>query len=167
MTTQITMKELLADPVFRKWMTKKPSPVASKVRWRLYVQREEGGPWAKKDVDSYSQGYRHLATNFKRWHDASLTCLSTETLPPIVRKPAMVKIKDPQTGKIKQVKGYKRVYHSLVRTTGHRWCGYCRRPTVFRKFSKHHALPTKLVGQLSWETRCTICGIREVSIRRR
>src|SRR5687768_14911261 len=69
LTRQVTMRELLVDPVFRQWMTRKPESHALRVRWRLYVQREEGGPWSKKDVESYVEGYKLLAKNFKRWHD--------------------------------------------------------------------------------------------------
>lgn len=164
MTEQVTMRQLLVDEIFRKWMTRKPEfPHPETVRWRLYVQREEGGPWAKRDVESYGEGYRLLAENFKRWHDCALVCLGRESRPPVVRK--AVKVKHPKTGKM--VKGYKRVYHKpMISVIGHRWCGYCRRPTVFRSFSKHHALPHFFKRSLLWEPRCTICGIREVSIKR-
>lgn len=159
------MRELLRDEIFRKWMVKVPEfPNPRTVKWRLFVQREPDGPWAKKDVESYAEGYRILAKNFKKWHDCALVCLGRESRPPVVRKPMMVR--DSNNPK-KKVKGYKRVYHEpLIRVPGHLWCGYCRRPTVFRNFSKHHAFTGTLRTGVPWDARCTICGMREVATKR-
>src|SRR5687767_1940037 len=78
------MRKLLKDDVFRRWMTKPPRKQG---RWRLYVLPEKGGSWYKKDVGSYGEGYRLLAENIREWHDVSLTCMSTEFRPPVVRVP--------------------------------------------------------------------------------
>lgn len=151
----ITFRELMQDEVFRKWMAKPPKLQS---RWRVFVQKEEGGRWGKADFDTYADAYRFMAKNLKKYHDMSIHCLARLSDPPIVVR---------KTGRV--VKGIpERTRKSWMLTTkldlaGHRWCGLCRRPVKFRYFTRHHAIPSKYPIN-GYEKLCSICGGREVFV---
>lgn len=153
---QVTLKVLLKrDPLFRKWMGQVP-----KIRdygrtppWVVYVQREQGGGWARAEFKKYKKGLKFVLKNLDKYHDMALSHRRHDFKPPRVSK-------DNRTW-----------YHLGISTEEvsflperptHRWCGYCRRPTVFRFFSKHHSLPYCP----SDVRRCTICGASESFVRR-
>lgn len=150
-TEQIRFKELLKDPLFREWTM---TPVKSdsllgdaKLKtkpWRVYGKEKKDSLWQKKDFGSWKKAYKLLVSLHKRgYYDLALMNRVDTFRPPVVRK------------------GNRRVYHRCV-PDEHEWCGYCRRPTRFKRFSKHHALPGMT---LSHEFRCTICGIRQVVLK--
>lgn len=145
---QIPLRELLKDPLYRKWLAKIPHEMDAqtdqhKKPWRVWVQRERDGRWAFKDFTKYSEAYKFVAQNVKGFWDMALHCKAH-----LYRHP-----------RIKQ--GLKRVPWTLPE--GHDWCGLCRRPTIFRSFKHHHAFGRNRDGsrwQLSNWRRCSICGIR-------
>jgi hypothetical protein len=146
---QVPISELLLDPVYRKWL--KTPPVGGWpdwTKWRVYAQVKEGGGWAKKDFNTFVPAYNFLARNVKEWHDAALVCRNKECRPPVVYL------------------GNKRQYHAPVLSfPGHVWCPYCRRPTVFGFYTKHHAFSGMSLDPMPDRKRCGICGISETAIK--
>jgi len=137
---QITLRELLRDPIYRKWLAKKPKirVVHSTPPWRLYVQKEQGGKWARVDIPGYAKAYGAVSSKLSEYYDMALSCKPQAFRPPIVRV------------------GKKRYYYPSP--PGHRWCGYCRRPTIFKRFTKHHAHKGRILPD--YEVYCSICGAR-------
>lgn len=173
----ITLPELLEDPKYREFFLKVPKtkvPKPGQKPWRLLIQREAGGPWAKKEFEKYADAFRRLAVDLKSGglHDGAIQSRGIAYAPP--------------TRIAKVTKGGKPVFQ--VGTDGkriqktvtvrwrprldpdeepHTWCTYCRRPTVFRWFKTHHLLRgTALDGLVDGSSRrCTICGVREEFVR--
>jgi hypothetical protein len=143
---QVTLRELLQDPLFRKWMTKipRPSPTPFPNGWRVYAKI--GGRWRRKEFRTYAEAYRWLMPRLRRFEDAAISSKAQPFKPPIVSRG-----------------GVKDFWRPKLDLLGHRWCPYCRRPTVFFTFRKHHAMPANLCA--SYEPRCTICGIRGSAIK--
>lgn len=148
---QITLRELLRDPIYKKWfqtVPKLPAEVAHTPPWRIYIQREQFGSWARLELQGYVKAYRWTAKHLKEYHDIVIVAKRCEFKPPVVK-----------------TKEGKRVYWPVP--AGHRWCTYCRRPTVFAYFSKHHLFSGKpgYNGGIAWAKRCMVCGIRAVSVK--
>lgn len=152
---QITLRELLEDPVYRKWFQKPPT-VREPQRWRVYAQEEEGGPWRAANFDRWEWAYHYVRRHYKMWYDCALCSRVWEWRPPVVRYRGERVIK----GRLRKV--WKRKYYEpMVNMMGHTWCPHCRRPTVFRKFRRHHT-----VGKaLPYKERCSICGITISGVR--
>lgn len=171
----ITLPELLKDPKYREFFMTVPKDWAPKPGhkpWRLYVQREADGPWAKKDYASYAEAYRRLAVELKsgRLHDGAIQSRGVAYAPP-TRIAKVTKNGKPvyQVGS-----NGNRVQKTVITRwkpkldpadEAHTWCTYCRRPTVFRWFRSHHAL-RGLEGIFDPSSlRCIICGAREAFVR--
>lgn len=141
-----TLREQLADPIYRKWFATSPKMKVSGFTppWWVYVQREPDGPWARAEFQTWAEGYRYVAKNLKKFHDMALTHKRQLFRPPVVTEKA----------------SGKRRYHFPPGMDDPltQWCGYCRRVTVFRYFNRHHAFPAwACAGD---ERRCSICGAR-------
>ena len=143
---QLTLREQLGDPIFRKWFMRNPQ--LSK-NWRVYIQKEEGGPWTHTDVASWKEGYELVAKKLKKVHDISLNHKLKESNPPVVKKLGKRAYYFPDTSDMDLV--------------NHHWCTFCRRMTKFAYFKKHHNLPPYLNPA---ELRCRICGVRYAFIRK-
>lgn len=144
---QITLREQLEDPIFKKWFKLEPrekKTAAVSPPWYVYVQLKQDGPWRRAEFASWKDGYKYVKKNLKKVHDISLTHKRREFRPPVVTKLG------------------RRRYH-LPSAPGHIWCGYCRRMVRFAYFARHHALPK---WASSGERRCSICGIRLDAIKR-
>jgi hypothetical protein len=142
---QIQMRELLRDPLYRRWFTQPPKKLPGD-RWRVYAQVKTDGPWSKKDFSSWREALRFFAEHHREWHDAALTCRNRAFRPPTV------------SDKL----GRRRNYHAPSVTLQHHiWCPYCRRPTRFGYFSRHHNLP----NCLPYKLRCIVCGIAEDAVK--
>lgn len=149
---QITIRELLKDPLYKKWFStvpKLPPDSAHTPPWRIYVQAEEGGSWARTETGGYVKAYRYVAKHIRDYHDICIQSKRHEFRPPVV--------KDKSTGK----------RHYWPCPVGHRWCPYCRRPTVFTYFSRHHLFSGRngFSTGTSGYKRCVICGIRLVATK--
>lgn len=165
----LTIHELLEDKQYKEFFLKQPQmpPIyrqQQKSPWRVYIQRELDGPWAKKDLPSYTEAFKL----FKRYkpdiHDAAICSRAVAFAPPY----RFVRIKGQYREVVRKGKKEKVQVTKLVvwkpqlpqEESPHRWCTYCRRPTVFRYFSRHHAFGKEMsISQA--DLRCTICGIRE------
>jgi len=152
MTTEgmMTLRELLQDPIYAKWFAKPPKETEF-TGWRVYAQKKRDKRWRKKDFEFWADAYQFLTRRGRldTWYNASLTCRNEEYRPPVVR-----------------YQGKRQYYAKMLLTEGHLWCPYCRRPTMFGYFTKHHAFPEGGPTPMPHFLRCGICGIREVSIKR-
>lgn len=160
----LTIHELLEDKQYREFFLKPPPmpPVYRQQQlkpWRVYIQRETDGPWAKKDLPNYVEAFKLFKKFRPEIHDASIMSRAIAFPPPhrLVRiKGVYVEHRGKKVQKTKLVVWKPQL---PMEETTHHWCSYCRRPTVFRYFSRHHAfgkdMPITQEG-----LRCTICGIR-------
>lgn len=142
---QVRFRVLIKDPIYRQYLQKRPTldHIVSTAPWRVYVQLTQSGPWARKDFRTYPEAYRFLLKHYRQGaHDLSLGC-------------------KPRAFPLPQVKTKSGARQPLIRLIpdGHTWCGYCRRPTVFRYFKRHHALPKNYPPNPD-ALRCTICACR-------
>ena len=160
----IVMKELLKDPVYKKFILTTPkssliinSP-SPEPQWRVYVKRTPDSNWARKDFKTYKKAFKF----FRKWlqkgaYDLTIHNRRIETKPPSY----FVRIKGRYvTGsdgiKRQATKKKSWVVKLLPEEEQHEWCLYCRRPTTFRFYSKHPALSLPEVD--SSVRRCCICG---------
>ncbi len=162
------MSELIRDPVYRAFLVRPPSLPAHAVDkrmnlsppWVVYVQRETGGKWGKKEFWTYKKAFKFfkLALFKYRVHDATINNKRVGFDPPS----KMVRIKGKyitgSDGKRRQATT--RVWWKIKLEPGdeeHHWCKYCRRPTVFKHYLSH-----KVLGQVDPTVRrCGICGASE------
>lgn len=162
----ISIHELLEDKTYKEFFLNQPRmPRVYRDQgmkpWRLYVQLDQDGKWLKKDAPTYFEAFKLFKKYRPDAHDATIMSRSIAFPPPHRH----VRIK----GKFQvNSRGQKSQVTKLIvwrpRLDGseipHRWCCYCRRPTIFRWFSKHHAFGKDMPFDPS-ALRCTICGVRE------
>lgn len=166
----ITLPELLEDKVYRKFFTTPvrlpPQHPLAAPQWRVHVQRESDGRWGHKDFRKYSQAFKFLKPYLKTCHDATIQSRGIAYDPPtrwvrVTRGGKPILIPDPHSGemvpKIKKIDWIPKLPEGEDQ---HVWCPYCRRPTVFTWFSKHHAFGSSGTFDPSLR-RCTICGSSE------
>jgi hypothetical protein len=147
-TGQVTLHELVKDPVYRQWL--KTPPVGGfpqYTKFRVYVQRERDGRWAKRDFYDFKTAYNFLAKHLREWYDATLVTTNYASRPPVVR-----------------VNNKRAYYAPMLTMEGHQWCPHCRRPSVFDFFATHHAF-TGHFKPLPFKRRCGVCGIADTAIK--
>lgn len=181
----ITLPELLKDPKYRAFFLQVPKtlvPPPGQKPWRLYIQREADGPWAKKDFEKYADAFRKLAAELKRGavHDGAIQSRGIAYAPPervakVTKGGRPVWARNGQN-QIMVDRDGNRIQRTVVvvwrpklepQDEPHTWCTYCRRPTVFRWFTNHHSIRgTELAGLVDpSKQRCTICGATEEFVR--
>lgn len=147
MVEQIRLIELLReDALYKQWFMKPAKlkiPRGTSPKWRLFVQKEKGGRWARADFETYAEAYTALRLRLPNLWDATIHSKVQAFRPPVVR------IGDKK--------------HRMPMPPGHDWCEQCRRPVVFRYFRKHPNLSLPLTTEF---LRCSICGMRQVAMRR-
>lgn len=144
---QMRLRDLLKnDPIYKAWFMKPPkiTNAHSGIPWRLFVQREEGGPWARKDLRGYPEAYSQVKLRLSETHDMTIHCKPQHFQPPVV--------------KIKGVKHYNPVPFN------HTWCSLCRRPTRSIFVERHPNFGKKYTLNAE-EPRCLICGCRRVGMK--
>jgi hypothetical protein len=182
---QEPMLALLKDPNFGRFFRTVPKTQSPLWRpgmtppWRVYVllpakKGQKGEPdkrerWARKDFRTYKEAYHWIVEGgrYKEWLDFALHSRRMMFPPPT----RVVKIS--KGGRPVMVKGADGVSRQMTRLVpmrmppSHEWCPYCRRPTVFGWFSRHHAFPDKpgAVKPDTGQRRCTICGISERGVK--
>lgn len=143
----VTHRELLADPIYRKWFSRPPE-APSYAKWRVYVQKKRDKKWRKKDFDTWADAYLFFRKNYKSWYNAALICRNYDYKPPVVK-----------------YRGKRQYYAKLLWMEQHIWCGYCRRPTLMGYFTHHHAFPRKGTQPIPYARRCGICGIQQKALK--
>ena len=142
MTDQVRLRTLLKeDELYRRWFMKIPTLTVLQregaTPWRLFVQREEDGPWSRVDLRTYNRAYAEARVRLPEVWDMAIHCRPQAFRPPIVK-----------LGKLRSW---------LPVPLGHRWCVYCRRGTTFAYFTHHHNMKYDVNPE---ELRCRICGAR-------
>lgn len=160
----MTIHELLADPVYRSYFCRVPRlPPHPEGRppWRLFVQLKGEQRWRSKNYETYAEAFKAFNRLRKegKIHDAAINCRRASFPPPV----AMVRIpgKYVRGSDGKERPAHKRMdWKPLIPedVLPHDWCPWCRRPTVFRYFSSHHALNSLGMPIDSSVMRCHICG---------
>lgn len=142
----IPLKEQLRDRLFRKWMAKEPQlkVVGRTAPWVVYVQRDVDNSWARKLFLEYREAYQWVAAHLHDFPDLTLNCKRQSFKPPII-----IGDKDKPVYRLPELK--------FVPDFPHIWCPYCRRLSIFKSFSRHHAINTR--AYLRYIDRCMICGI--------
>lgn len=149
----LTTKELLKDPVYRKFFTTVPvllphheSPALSPPWW-LYLKKDAHPlKWRRAHMASYATAFAYIKSHHNSLRDFAIVSKRRTYLPPVITTPD----------------GKKQYWRSP--DPEDEWCPYCRRPTVFKYFSSHHA-DTKFSRYIDPTTpRCSICGIRRTAV---
>lgn len=180
----ITLPELLEDPRYRKFFQSPPKmlkPLPGQKPWRVLVQRRSGGPWAKKETETYADAFRIIRHTLRAGtlHDGTIQSRSIAFGPPVRvvkvtkggkpvwhrRDGKLVLDADGQRIQVTKSIEWKPTLDGL--DDPHDWCTFCRRPTVFRWFRSHHALRAAGLQDIADPSnrRCTICGARESFVR--
>lgn len=180
----ITLPELLEDAKYKQFFTTAPKmlkPLPGQKPWRAFVQRKAGGPWAKKETETYAESFRIIKSYIRAGtlYDGAIQSRSIPFGPPqrvakVTRggKPVWHTVR----GKVILGPDGKRIQKTVVvvwkpkldaADEVHDWCTYCRRPVVFQWFTKHHALRASGLQELIDPSarRCSICGAREDFVR--
>lgn len=162
----MTMSELLEDKAFRSFMLTPPkTPEVARAKhlspmWVVYVQKTAQGKWRRKAFRKYRKALEFMNRAIQLgYHDAAISNKRIGFDPPT----RIVRVK----GKYKVgTDGVKRQVTKIVQwkpkipigeDDEHNWCRACRRPTVWRHYSKHPALHQFPVLDYSVR-RCCICG---------
>jgi hypothetical protein len=174
---QMRMIDLLDDKTFKEFFRTKPKVpphLQGQECWRVFVQREAGGKWAKRDFDSYPAAANFAISLLRKgaW-DLAVHCRSVSYGPPgrwvnLTKNGKPVYLTDANNKPVLRggQKVRKQRFVAMHVPPGHVWCPHCRRPTIFRWFRSHHAFP-KSRPEVAYDPshlRCTICGIRESSV---
>lgn len=146
------LDQLKADKLYRKWMAKNPklTVVANGQPWVVYVQKEVDGGWARKLFPKYREAYAFMKRRIHDFPDLTINSRRQPFKPPIIIGP-----------KGKPV--YRLPQLLIAPDVAHQWCPYCRRLSIFKCFSKHHAFPGLTIRYID---RCVICGIPKSQIKR-
>ena len=162
----IPMSELLRDSVYAKFLEAEPDMpkhlsdprMVSSPPWVVYIQKTGEGPWGKRSFWKYKKALKFMKKWLKKGcHDAALNNMRVGYEPPY--RLARIKgkyvvgsdgIRRQATTRIP----WKVPTALLLDQPEHHWCKYCRRPTIFKFYSKH-----KRLGSVTTDVpRCCICG---------
>lgn len=160
----LTIHDLLEDPQYKAFFCKIPvlpeSP-SIKPPWRLFIQLKGDKRWRIKDFDTYPEAFNFLKKKLKAGvvHDAAIHCRRFSYPPPVVMKRIRGKYVRGSDGKerpaTKRADWKPKLPDDLER---HDWCPWCRRPTVFKYYTRHHALQKIGLPIDPSVARCNICG---------
>lgn len=158
------MSELVKDPVYWEYLQTKPStPRVSRDKkkvtsppWVVYVQQEADGKWGRKSFWKYKDALEFMQRWLERGaHDAALNNRRLGFNPPQKWVRIRGKFVVGSDGKKRQaVKLIQWKPKLSADEQQHHWCKYCRRPTLFKYYSRHRFLGTCD----STVPRCCICG---------
>lgn len=160
----IPMSELVKDPAYKEFLQQKPRVPRDRPGgilsppWVVYVQRDVDGKWGKKEFWKYSEAFKFFRAWLKRGaHDATINNKRYPTAPPhrFVRiRGKYVVGKDGVKRQATKRVWWKPNAAMMADQPTHQWCQYCRRPTIFKYFSKH-----RVIGDCDATVpRCVICG---------
>lgn len=156
----ISMLELLEDVNYKRFLQTVPQlPAVDRLtpQWRLYVRMKGESKWRRREFDTYAQMFKFFKRLYKagKVADAALNHKGIAFGAPT----RVVRVKG------KYVKGVQVTKEITWKPKlpgdeiqEHHWCPYCRRPTVFEYFTKHHALGKANIYIDPSVPRCCICG---------
>jgi len=167
----ITLKELLRDPVYRKYFLTKPrlygqyNDFPDFKPWALAIQKQPHGQWAYKDYHDFMEAFNKLKKYVPVLNDAAIISKATGCPPPRVNVAVEGKffVRGKKKIQVTQREDW-RVSLPMGEDARHRWCPFCRRPTVFTTFIYHPRFPSSKSNGMLLDPdmpRCTICGASE------
>jgi hypothetical protein len=138
-----TLRELLADPVFRMYYTRQPrlpETLQWGEPWQVWAVTHEGR-WGSRMFATYAEAFSKLMELYKKPDKFRDMCIvSRRVLYPPPNK-------------------------AFWRASLYSWCSRCRRPSEFRQRSPdHHALRSQPVLTEDAPRRCFYCGIRKAAM---
>lgn len=173
----LTIDELLSDPTYKQFVLTVPKLpavyTAERRPWRLFVMLKGEHHWRSRRFGTYKEMVIYYKKLRPRVHDAAFNCPAIAFPPP--QKVVKIKGQYFTTPKGKKIQKTKFITWKPVipadEFEDHHWCGYCRRPTTFKRFDTHHALRGAKTGHIGIDPtllRCSICGASEniVNIRK-
>lgn len=164
----IPLSTLLEDPDYKEFFLKVPKLPAvvysanQAPPWRLYVLLKGDKNWRRKDFPAYAPAFKHLKRLLKsgKVEDAAINCRRFTSPPPLqsirVRGKYVVGSDGVRRQVVKRVEWKPR--YTRDDFEDHTWCPYCRRPTVFRYYARHHAMADLGIAIDPSVQRCCICG---------
>lgn len=160
----LTIEDLLEDSHYKEFFCKVPKlPPSPSVQppWRLFVQLKGEKRWRVRNFDTYQEAFKFFSKLRKKGkiHDAAINCRRMSFAPPIVME--RIPGKYIMGSDNKRRPAYRRAEWKPAVPDDlevPEWCPWCRRPTVFKYYTKHHAL-NRLGLPIDPSTpRCGICG---------
>lgn len=163
----ITIHDLLEDSTYKEFFCRPPKGVPllhpDQKPWRLYIQMNGSLKWAYKDCATYSEAFKRFRKALKAGevHDAAISSRRHAWRPP---------------NRIARIKGKYVIGSDGVRRQATKpvpwrpklngedivdpvdWCPYCRRPTAWKYYGKHHAFGNLGIAIDQSVMRCHICG---------
>lgn len=168
----ITIHELLRDRQYREFFLKTPTLpehyTEANKPWKLIVLKQGEYVWRSKRFGTYKEAFAGLKTMMPNIVNGAINCPPLDFMPPI--KNFKVKGKFVGAGTRRKPLIVTKVWKPQLTDdmADHAWCGYCRRPSIFR----YAVLNRPAKGGMASthgepEERCIICGasIRIVSLR--
>lgn len=170
----ITIHDLLKDTTYKQFICQQPSLPPHMTRalkpWRLMVQLKGEQHWRMKRFGTYSEAFKAMKKILPRAADATINCPALGFVAPtrVVRIKGKFHTNGQQLTRLVTWKAAM----PMGEFEEHHWCPYCRRPSVFKRFRRHHALQGNAIGGLPIDPsllRCSICGASEniVSLRKK
>lgn len=139
-----TIHELLDDPVYRRYVKRRPSlpvNVQHGTPWAFWVRTkpvgEQAGKWRGTKTETYDEAWGLLVKAFRaneKYADAVVVSRRVFFAPP----------------------------EGFTWDVGYDWCGRCRRPSTFRERFSHHALRDAPCVTTEDAYRCYFCGVRRI-----
>lgn len=160
MTLQVTTKELLGDKYYAAWFAKPPpedNAAISSKRWVVWIEAKPG-QWTSRRFRNWKKAQKFFRAHQADYYDITLVDMRPHK-PPLLRRDSGRRHKNGQP-----------IYETFwwpfpaFVEPGHKWCPYCRRPTVFRYYRNHHALvriaPSGVRLPIDHtKLRCRVCGV--------
>jgi len=138
-----TLRELLADPVYKMYFTRRltvPDSLAHGQPWQVWAVTYEGR-WGSRLFEEYTDAWAKAVTlnkDSERFRDVAIVSRRVMFAPP------------------------PRLAWSGSKFA---WCSRCRRPSEFRvRTPDHHALRSQPVLTDDAPRRCYYCGIRKAAM---
>jgi len=160
------MSELVQDKVYNAFLDRPPKVPDDRNRkhayrtkpWVVYVKRHSNGKWGKREFWSYKKALKFFRHALQVGvYDATINNRRYWSAPPnrMVRlRGRYVQDSQGKTVQATKLVEWKPKTELLLEQEDHEWCGYCRRPVVYKHFGKHRMLGT--VSPMI--DRCCICG---------
>lgn len=166
----ITIHELLKDKHYKKFLCTAPKlpPLYTQpdsLPWRVIIMKKGEEHWRIKRYATYHEAFRALKAWLPHISDGTINCPALDFRPPT--KSVLIRGQYIMVGGRKVQKSRTVVWTAKLpfgENEDHHWCPYCRRPTVFRRMSRHVLLPAKKLGGVPLDNtlfRCLMCGASE------
>lgn len=156
----ITIKELLADPDFKKFFLAIPKLpdhyTPANLPWKLIVLKPGETVWRSKRFGTYGEAFAGFKKMLPSIENAAINCPPLTFMPPVKRYRVKGKL-----DKKKKLLIITKLWVPPIpgEMEQHLWCPHCRRPSIFRNATttvKPKGNFSAMAGEPA--VRCIICG---------